>query len=231
MNGLGYDYSGGIFGGGGMGAEDATGAGTTSAPAEQKWPTGNDFLGQKLGPGPLDPQVDAAVFVTGPDAIARMRPEVLKPYTELFDGYSVGGISAENMPPGITGVGAGVIVPTSKVVGNPYFKTLKETVELTDALGGYLFVPKQIIVPQYGDRPLTLLAFSGSGPAALKFGQDRNTYMYAYKRYVAPAIVPVPNVKAGMGVGKMALIGVGVFAAGYVATRVAQKKPIFPKGK
>lgn len=229
MNGFGDDFGGGIFGGD-LGADDGTSALATQATAESgvQTPTAEQARAiikeMLMRPAPdMVPAVDQLQFDVS-SGVRRPRPSSLKPVTDhalLTVGVQV--VS----PPGVNGRMYG-FVPAAIVAALPENER-RAYIPMSTIASAEIQAGNSLILPWYevaGGAGFGI-AISPNDPQYKQFVGPNGTYFVIAD---APAAIVTPN-KAGMGIGKMALLGAAVFATGYAATRIAQKKPIFPKMK
>jgi len=230
MDGLG-SYSNGIFGGGALGADDGTAPPALPAAGgdAKTYPFPDAYLGAKKYPGALPTEVDQAFFFQGGDSAQHLRPELMQALAGRLYSLSVGGLSAANYPPGVAfPVSASVIVPSDQVAFNPYFRPLSEFINFARAGNYDVVLPKEIVVPAPHDS--TWLAFLGPKADIGRLAAAGPGNLFILDPVPTPPVVaPPPAKKAGMTLSTTLLIGAGVLAAGYVGTRLYQKKPIFPK--
>lgn len=232
MDGLGYDYSGGIFGGGGIGADDGTSALATPAAAEPAVQgltadQARAIIKQMLMTTPPDmaPAVDQLQF----DVSSGTR----RPRPSSTAGVTTHGLMTVGMlvqgPAGVHGR-MYAFVPAALVAALPEnerkaWSPMAVIASMETQAGNSLILPWYEVMGGAGYG----FAISPSDPQ-FKDHVGPNGVYFVMADAAAPMVVP-PPAKAGMGLGTMALLGIGVFAAGYAVTRVAQKKPIFPKMK
>lgn len=211
----GQEYGGGIFGGSTSGLGD-TGFGDDAA------------LATTTQGVTATPTVSSAYFTKGADTIDVILPSV-QPNLDAF----LTSMSAALVPPAALpqlGVPAElfrayVLQPTASVSGQPAYFPLAKVVEAERAAkADYFALPKSIMIPT--PQAKTMLLLVALQPGSLQYLATASDLFH----YVPPvASAPATPKKAGMGLGTTVLIGAAVLGGAYVATRLYQKKPIFPK--